>query len=342
MNLPGVIRTVAPMVLLPLVGLVIALGLFEVTVRLVLSRGGPVTVSDRPTLYIFPAKSGSARDYFYEEAKPANTFRIAVVGDSFAFGFNNLFDDAFPKRLERILNLNIEQPKVEVLNFGTPSLSTKDEVALVDTAIRKYHADLVVLEVTLNDPEVVPYHNPRGPMSQRMSGGLLKGGILDWWKGLAFILTKIEVYRSQKEYVRYFNSLYENPVSAASFANSLTKVADRGRESNTKIVALIFPLLAMPLDERYPFEAIHKRIQSLLRERQVPFLDLRDTYRGMAHDRLQAIPGEDPHPSELGHRIAAEALEKFLRKLKLLPAAVIPKQVNVRRDVQRFLPDDRP
>src|SRR5262249_23941945 len=159
-------------------------------------------------------RSMSTRDYYYETAKPTNAYRIAVIGDSFAFGFNNLFDDAFPKRLERILNLNAEQPKVEVLNFGTPGLSTKGELQYLDTAIRQYAVDAVILEVTLNDPEIVPYKAKRGAMSERMSGGLIRGGIYDYWKGLAYVMTRLEIARSQREYVEYFNSLYENPATA--------------------------------------------------------------------------------------------------------------------------------
>ena len=109
-----------------------------------------------------------------------------------------------------------------------------------------------------------------------------------------------------------------------------------------KLVAVIFPLLAMPLDDSYPFEAVHGFLHSLLSERQIPFVDLRDAYRGMPNERLQAIPGKDPHPSEIAHRVAAEVIEKTLRGLDVLPKAVLPRIELTRRDLKRWLPEGRP
>lgn len=322
--------------------LVVLLG-FEAVVRVFFLRVPTAKRTlDRPSVYFVPEASRSVRDNNYTETKPENTFRIGVIGDSFAFGFNNLYDDAFPKRLERILNLNLNQRKVEVINFGTPGLSSKQEVPWVETAIEKYGVDVLLLDVTLNDAELMPYQSPRGSLSERMNGGMLRGGIYDSWKGLAFVMTRLENWKTHREYVEYFQGLYTDPKGLSEFENALQQIGSRCEKANVKLLAVIFPLFAKPLDETYPFRNLHEKIAHILQEKNISSLDLLPSYQGMNNERLQAIPGVDPHPSEIAHRIAAEVLLAKLAELHYLPDEVVPHIQLKRRDLKQWMPKGKP
>lgn len=285
--------------------------------------------SDRPIKYYFPEKSGSARDFFYEKQKPSDIFRIVVVGDSFAFGFNNFFDDAFPKRLERLLNLNQEQTKVEVLNFGTPGFSTRKELPSVKWAVEDFHADLVILQITLNDPEISSPRLHRGSEEK-----LFQEGIYKYFRSLAYVKKLIENTRSFSSYTDYFSNLYRDPKTLSNFTNSVAAAATTCKKAGVPMYSVVFPLFAMPLDDKYPFFEAHNIIHDTLKKNDISYLDLFDTYKGMSTNRLEADPGKDPHPSELAHRIASEAILIDLAAKKLVPENSIPKLSSEHREMR--------
>jgi hypothetical protein len=62
-------------------------------------------------------------------------------------------------------------------------------------------------------------------------------------------------------------------------------------------------------------------------KRGIPILDLRSHFQGIDVYRLQLIPGKDTHPNEIAHRIAAEAILRFLNQRHLIPDQFIPNTV---------------
>ncbi len=126
-NKSGAIRRVLLSCTLSALGIVLALLLIEIIFRLLPAHSAPQW-QDRPLAYFYPEGAQTLQDYNHTAKKPAGALRVAVVGDSFTFGPFMQFDDTFPKRMERWLNLNQNQPKVEVINYGVPRYSTYHEV----------------------------------------------------------------------------------------------------------------------------------------------------------------------------------------------------------------------
>jgi hypothetical protein len=311
-----------------IVGSLLALGfssvfclvLLEIVFRTVLSddKLKPKEWTDRPKTYYYATKAVDARDVPHLPQKEAGVFRIAVVGDSFSFAPYMQFDDTFAKRLERLLNLGTK--KVEVINYGVPRYSTSHEIELTKNAL-KDQADLIVLQICLNDPEIKPY-TPTGLIGgvvDRFGGIEYKSGILSWWKTGAFVAKRFYNTESKEKYIKYFFKLWQSPDSLKNFSTSYEQIRNLSAEAKVPVVAVVFPLFGLPVDQTYPFEEIHKIVGKISSELSVPLLDLLEVYRDIPLERIQVIVGKDFHPNEIGHRIAAEEIYRFLAEKDFVP-----------------------
>lgn len=84
--------------------------------------------------------------------KPANTYRIALLGDSFAFGWAVEQDRIFARVLELELNRrHIRKEHIEVLNFGVPGYATFQEVAQFLDSGAQFQPDAVIVYFIKND-----------------------------------------------------------------------------------------------------------------------------------------------------------------------------------------------
>lgn len=97
--------------------------------------------------------SAGFRDREHSKEKPANTLRIAVIGDSFSEARQVSMGDAFWSVMEReIQNRAPEGRKIEVLNFGVGGYGTVEELLTLRQRVWEYSPDIVLLAVcTYND-----------------------------------------------------------------------------------------------------------------------------------------------------------------------------------------------
>jgi lysophospholipase L1-like esterase len=295
------------------------------------------TWSDRPSLYYKHEASPTLQDYPHSSPKAANTYRIGVLGDSFTFATQIQFDDAFPKKLERMLNLNKHARRVEVINYGVPGFSTYHEIETFRRASRQ-EADLIMLEVTLNDPQLKRY-TPKGITGRNEYGEFNLNGrfktLSSYWKSFGFVMNRLHNTKTHTRYINYYFSLFENQESWYKFEQALKKMALMSKRKKVELVAIVFPLFGLPLDNEYPFLPLHKKIGDLLENLDIEYLDLFPTFKGIPLERIQLIPGQDFHPNEIGHRLAAEAIYNWLIEEQLLPAEfAIKDQYKTRMDIR--------
>jgi hypothetical protein len=97
--------------------------------------------------------SDGLRDREHSKEKPPGTFRIAVVGDSYAEAFQVSREKAFWSVLERRLGNcpSLQGRRVEVINFGVSGYGTAQELITLRERVWAYSPDLVLLAVTTNN-----------------------------------------------------------------------------------------------------------------------------------------------------------------------------------------------
>lgn len=111
--------------------------------------------------YVVSHNARGMRDGAVDVAKRPGTLRVAVLGDSLAWGWGVDDGETFCDLVEGELG-----PDVELLNFGVPGYGTDQHVWLLEGPVARYEPDLVLLCFVLND--VVGNDSAEGGgMSQR-------------------------------------------------------------------------------------------------------------------------------------------------------------------------------
>jgi hypothetical protein len=300
------------------------LTVLEIGLRLVPPKALHDPLADRSTLFyeIQPARRHPWT------AGASNVLRIAVVGDSFTRGCGVQIDDRYGAHLERMLNLNTGLPPAEVLVYDEPGTSTFQQLPLVRRALAE-KPRVLVLGICLNDTE--DWANPRElhrwredqtphPPAPWLAPALRVS------RTLAFLYNRAEGARAYRGYLRYYRRLFDPDYKGMMrFREALRIVRDECRTNGVVFVPMVFPLLSDEFAEgRYPFGYAHESIHRIWKDLDLTGLDLLPQFQGTSPERVQVIPGLDPHPDEIAHRMAAEALLEFLLRQGLVDGGYRP------------------
>ena len=108
------------------------------------------------------------RDIDHRQEKPADTLRVAVLGDSFAEGREVPLDKVFWKVMESGLSrcLQTKGLTAEVLGFAVNGYGTAQQVLVLENRVAKYAPDVVLLTVftgndVANNSRVIDGHPDR-------------------------------------------------------------------------------------------------------------------------------------------------------------------------------------
>jgi hypothetical protein len=219
--------------------------------------------------------------------KPKDTYRIALLGDSFAFGWGVEQEETFAQVLENTLNRVAGQKKrVEVLNFGVPGYSTFQEVALFEEIGLDFNPDAVLVYFVQNDFGL--------PFFIRDIDG--KGGILS---SLKFVELGKKLFNPNEMNQKIWKmGLDPN--------RALSRLATVTGERGIPAYIAINPSKSLKKDQ----SRLH-----VLKERTIIAIPLKDplkeyqTRHGISNEEL--VLSFDPHPSPLRHKILGSILAPY-------------------------------
>src|SRR6185436_16109066 len=116
---------------------------------------------------LVPGRCGANSRGFLDEEHavpgPPGVARIVVIGDSVAQGVGVDPQDAFPRRLGRLLDAD-GGARTEVVVLARAGYSTSQELRLLESEAPRYAPAAVVWSYVLNDPAHPLYHDPSGEL----------------------------------------------------------------------------------------------------------------------------------------------------------------------------------
>ena len=253
------------------------------------------------------------RDRDYDQTPGAGIYRIAVVGDSLAYGQGIEESQRFSDLLEQ--DLNADAVRYEVLNFAIPGAETVDHIEILKESVVPAGPDFVILQWFINDVENGDYDNrPRHRRlipSDTIENFLRKHSALFYlvnlgWQGLQ---VKSDLSRS---YVDYMVERFSDPSTESSRVadEALNAFLDICESENIPVGVALFPQLSVDLGSDYPFAFLHERVVALCDQRQLDCLDLRFVYSTHKPANRLWANRLDAHPGPLANRIAADEIRR--------------------------------
>jgi lysophospholipase L1-like esterase len=274
------------------------------------------------------------------EPKAPGVRRVAVVGDSIAFGYWVDERDALPHQLQDLLRESGSGP-VEVLNFGVPGYNLEQEIESLRSQALRFSPDLVVLVFCLNDLQALSHeYGLVVDRSERRSrlGGRLADALLGYSQLAAWIEYRLGQLESRREWVRAQNPLRQGPFpeagdARAELASRFGALAEVLRAAGVPGVVAVVPMFGTRFGG-YPYRDVHRTVVASATEAGLLAVDLLPCFEPY---RFRDVRVDVAHPSPLGHRIAAHGILDALCREHLLCPGPPPAEL---RTCTGYRPED--
>lgn len=264
-----------------------------------------------------------------EVVSPGNprSMRVAVLGDSFAFGLGVDEDETFPFQLETLMSAASDRP-VEVLNLGVPGYHTGQELVWLERAGFPLAPDLVVLlfygndvigEAFQYDPRYRVLYGDALPIPYLLKDLLARSAIYRW-------IARAHIGRLRARGELISDSPRHWPVTKGRLERLFAACAER----DVHLIVANLPLLASSealRDSGGPSRENYDRVSALAEQHGVPVVDLRAALvAGQTHsgdDFLRRLliapdPPQDHHLVAGGYSVLAAAVAESIAARGLL------------------------
>lgn len=255
--------------------------------------------------------SDGYRDREYSVQKPANTYRIMVLGDSFTLGWGVPIEDAYSEVLEKMLNEKIKNRKFEVINTALGNYNTQMEYEMLREKGMKFEPDMIIVGYYPNDSELTVKFNP-GSISTFIKRHSYTYAF--FWDRITNIKTKLKVGQKTGSYTGYVHELYKGSFEGKKIMeNSLNGIIDLGKQKNTTVVVIVLPQFFGDL-KNYEFREVYPSVKNITSKKGVMAIDLLPYFQNNKVEEV-IISYEDAHPNRLGHSIIAKAIYEKITPL---------------------------
>lgn len=279
-------------------------------------------IEDKELKYTLTTNSEGLRDVEYAAQKPANTFRIIALGDSFTEGMGvESNSSTWVKVLESNLNQKSKQKQVTVMNAGAAGSDPFFEYVLLKYKLLVYNPDLVIVAINTSDITNVI---ARGGAERFLPDTTLHIKSGPWFEPLfgssyIFRYFAMEVFK----YDWFFMNAEERKVE---MNNALEKIyscilsfEELSREYGFKLTVVFHPMYHEVLTGNSDFD---KLISKTKYETEITVVDLFDYFKNQVRADVDELywPINRHHNAE-GYKVFAKGVEKRILELNYLATA---------------------
>lgn len=261
--------------------------------------------------------------------KPAGQTRVVCIGDSTTVGWGVPAEDAWTRRVERILRE--DDDGLRMVNCGAAGTMLPDEYAYsLFTRFNRFEPDAVLVTLCLNDLLPVNggmvHYDPKAlAANSRPTSGLFAASDLAW--GFVRAARRRDALRldPSRDWVgellelpveKYPDTL--KPVGRVFWDSgvpqeSLRAMRDWCRERGIRFAVQIWPFLQqLETREGYPFLSMHERVARFCADEDIPFRDLLGVFVGLDGPSLW-VTERDMHGNVHAHTLASPVIADFVR-----------------------------
>jgi lysophospholipase L1-like esterase len=252
--------------------------------------------------------------------KPAGTFRVVAVGDSLTEEWNIPGFTNYTDFLRTALERELPGWKIEVLPLGVGGYNTWQEMHFYRESFERLQTDVLILQYCGNDGDVMslkkrnsslPCPDNEWPEYEIVGTRI---GRPDFSRtGFGFLHSRLLwLLNNRSSVAQTLDRCVQLPGSDEQ-RTALRWFRDMSRSSRIPFFVVVFPFFD---DGNSQAELTYAK--GLLDETKVEYLDLLPEFR--ERGPLSTMGRDLYHPNSEGHRTAAEAILRFLKRQGLLPA----------------------
>ena len=255
----------------------------------------------------FRTNSAGLRDREYAVEKPPNTFRVAVIGDSFTMPAGVVIEDAFHSRVETSLNSAAgegpDSTRYEFLNFGVGGYQLPQYLATLRERALEYDPDLILIGMSTNDHFYVrmPGRPKKRPYQVKpQSDPFFESALLTWFRRQANASAPA---RRRK--------LGMTPASREHVEEYFGKIGRVARDSGVPVAAVFLA------QYNWPFTDLVRELGTIAEANGISFIDASEPF--VERNPALRIYPADGHPNGVANAVFAEVLERELLARSLVP-----------------------
>jgi hypothetical protein len=302
-----------------MLGAVITLGSLEIAARRTYTMPWPermFRIQRSWRQFPYSRNTFGLRDKEPSPIKAPGTYRILVLGDSFTFGVGVPQDeDTWVRILQRRLNLTGYRERMELLNAGIRGSVTEDWLRMTQRIWDEFRPDAVLIVYFLTDG--IPRQYALWHRIEAVDNANRRNWLYRVSYAFRFLKDQYESRRVPRQYLEGFIESYlgneQQTMQWRESQATLLRIRDYARQRYADVGFVIFPVLTQ-LNNNYPLQAVCDSIQAFAEGNGMLTKNLLPAFIGREGPGPWVSP-YDEHLNEKAHRIAAESLLPFVKRI---------------------------
>ncbi|TFG77882.1 MAG: SGNH/GDSL hydrolase family protein [Thermodesulfobacteriales bacterium] len=245
----------------------------------------------------FKTNSRGLRDKEYSLEKPANTFRVAVIGGSFTVPAGVEIDEAFHSILEDRFNKENPDFNYEFINFGVSGYRINNKIATLEHKALKYNPDLIlfILDGSQFTEDEEKEFKPKSQKNQFFQSFTYK------------LISKNKLFTQDNKDQEFLD---EHKTGLDQFNLELQKLSNISQKNNV-------PICVVVLDHDYSHYEMSKEIKRLVENNNLYYSNTIASFQDIDISEL-TIYKIDIHPNSKANQIFADSIYMDLKNQSLI------------------------